>query len=393
MSKDTTKKCEVRICKNPAHTRNLCQGHYKRLQVTGDVRPEEPLRVKSSVTNKGQRCAVKKCRHPAKTRGWCGTHYSRWRRTGTTDDPKPRTKQSSRSCSYGECPNPASQTGLCSKHYTRRLRHGDLEFTMRPTWEMTAEDRFWFYVDKEGPVVVGYPELGPCWTWTGTLNSEGYGSFYISVRNSRGSHRVAYEWLVGPIPDGHVLDHLCHTFATSCECGPYNCPHRRCCNPLHLEPVPPEVNSERGNAHPSAQIKKRGPQKTHCIHGHEYTPENTYYTPGSNQTKRSCLTCRRFALRKSDWRRAGLELPPDLPVILDISGSISADKLAERDKWICGICNDPIDQTLGWPDLGYRTIDHVVRITAGGTHSWDNTRIAHFGCNISRNRLEREAAA
>src|SRR5206468_3686622 len=61
-----------------------------------------------------------------------------------------------------------------------------------------------------------------CWLWTGWVDADGYGR--ISV-NHKGYavHRLAYEALVGPIPAGCEIDHLCRKPA--------------CVNPLHLEPV------------------------------------------------------------------------------------------------------------------------------------------------------------
>ena len=62
--------------------------------------------------------------------------------------------------------------------------------------------------------------------------SSGYGIVTICGKKYY-THRVAYEELVGPIPDGLVLDHLCR--------------NRRCCNPEHLEPVTDGENTRRGN--------------------------------------------------------------------------------------------------------------------------------------------------
>lgn len=49
-------------------------------------------------------------------------------------------------------------------------------------------------------------------------------------------HIWAYKNFVGPVPEGHELDHVCHTKDPSCA-GGIDCPHRRCVNPAHLEPV------------------------------------------------------------------------------------------------------------------------------------------------------------
>lgn len=85
-----------------------------------------------------------------------------------------------------------------------------------------------------------------CWEWTGTITPDGYGSYgYTSA------HR-AMAATVGFIPAGMVVDHTCHDRTicvndegrSRCE----ECPHRRCCNPDHLEVVTHRENMRRGGA-------------------------------------------------------------------------------------------------------------------------------------------------
>ena len=52
------------------------------------------------------------------------------------------------------------------------------------------------------------------------------------------AHRYVYELFRGPIPDGHVLDHV----------KKKGCKHRDCVNPDHLEPVTQQENTLRGDA-------------------------------------------------------------------------------------------------------------------------------------------------
>ena len=88
-----------------------------------------------------------------------------------------------------------------------------------------------------------------CWVWQGSIGSNGYGR--IRERRNGGTgrnvkaHRWMYEQLVGPIPAGLDLDHTCHNADASCAGGP-TCPHRRCVNPAHLEPVTNAQNAQRG---------------------------------------------------------------------------------------------------------------------------------------------------
>jgi hypothetical protein len=114
-----------------------------------------------------------------------------------------------------------------------------------------------------------------CWEWLGAKNG-GYGRFHLRSQGpgrATAAHRVSYELLVGPIPDGLTLDHLCR--------------NRGCVNPAHLEPVTNKTNILRGESF-SADHARR----THCPHGHEYTPENTYWRTGK-RTGRECRECHR----------------------------------------------------------------------------------------------------
>ncbi len=125
-----------------------------------------------------------------------------------------------------------------------------------------------------------------CWEWIGYDGPNGYGRVKLVGRNIL-AHRAVYEALVGTIPEGAELDHLCR--------------NRRCVNPAHLEPVTRRVNVLRGVAPAAVNAKK-----THCIRGHEYTPENT--RAGINRAghpTRACRTCIRTVLnpRRGPLRR------------------------------------------------------------------------------------------
>ena len=154
----------------------------------------------------------------------CGMHYMRWRRHG---DPNCNLRPYSRKCLEPGCEESHRGHGYCAKHARRLLLHGS---TMEP-----RERKFWAKVDKRGPA--------ECWPWLGYVHPNGYGQFGRGAE--RLPHRIAYQYLIGPIPDGLVLDHLCHTADPQCA-DTVNCRHRRCCNPEHLEPVTRFENIARG---------------------------------------------------------------------------------------------------------------------------------------------------
>jgi hypothetical protein len=127
-------------------------------------------------------------------------------------------------------------------------------------------------------------QSGACWLWIGG-KTEGYGRFCLHRGVERFVHRLMYEWTFGSIPEGMQLDHLCR--------------NRACCNPAHLEPVTRRENILRG-ASPHA----KNARKTHCVNGHEFTPENTYEPPGMPGCRhcRLCLSERSRGRPSGPWR-------------------------------------------------------------------------------------------
>lgn len=154
-------------------------------------------------------CSVGGCRKPIRARGWCSTHYARWQRTG--------------------------------------------EVGGHP---LTLKQRFW--------AKVALPDAAGCLLWVGSRDLAGYGRFGKPM-----AHRFSYELLVGSIPEGLTIDHLCRV--------------RACVNPDHLEPVTFLLNTRRRHSSdPDAR-------PTHCWNGHKFTPESTYnYRDG----RQRCRTCR-----------------------------------------------------------------------------------------------------
>lgn len=123
-----------------------------------------------------------------------------------------------------------------------------------------------------------------CWLWVASVNHGGYGWIRVN-RQSRQAHRVSYETFVAPIPEGMTVDHLCF--------------RPPCVNPDHLRLL---TNVE--NARNKRDARGRaGVRKTHCVNGHEYTPDNTYQSPSG---RRECRTCVRARVAAYAARRRGV---------------------------------------------------------------------------------------
>jgi len=159
----------------------------------------------------------------------------------------------------------------------KRRPQGQIVYRFQP------ERRFWQKVAV--PV-----EPDGCALWLGKPNHDGYGSFKVKAGREVLAHRFAYEFLIGPIPVGMTLDHLCHTNDLSCFAGP-ECPHRLCVNVNHLEPVTWLENVRRSHG--------RMPRTTECRSGHPYTDETTKHVG----RKRICLICKRAAEKAGYHRR------------------------------------------------------------------------------------------
>lgn len=189
-------------------------------------------------------CSIPGCNAPSRARGWCQNHYARWFRTSTP-------------------------LGFESGRVT----------IGRPVGTRTPiEERLLAKTRK----------TRGCWLWEGSTTHDQYGQIWNGRYNASGSarkdyvHRVAYELWVGPIPDGHEVDHTCRNVL--------------CIRPEHLEAVTPEENlSRRQNANAL---------KTHCPKGHPYDERNTAIQDnGRGGFHRVCRTCGREAQRRYQARK------------------------------------------------------------------------------------------
>jgi len=120
------------------------------------------------------------------------------------------------------------------------------------------DEKFWLRVNK----------TDTCWLYTGPAKSGSYGRYWdVNAKKSQWTHRYAWTLLKGKIPYGMELHHKCLI--------------KICVNPDHLELVTRASHPDTAN-----NIQKN---KTHCNHGHKFTPENTRIYRGHRRCKTCCF--------------------------------------------------------------------------------------------------------
>lgn len=173
---------------------------------------------------------------------------------------------------------PSARDGFCACGCGQetRIGHDGLPRTWRKGHQPkprrhSLEELFWKKVEK----------TDTCWLWTGCLEVSGYGKAARNpaVGSTQKAHRIAYVLVVGPIPEGLELDHLCE--------------QPSCVNPDHLEPVTGAENHRR-----------KALRQTACANGHDYDFANTYVRANGYRQCRACHREQAAARRARKQERA-----------------------------------------------------------------------------------------
>jgi hypothetical protein len=132
--------------------------------------------------------------------------------------------------------------------------------------------RFWSKVDVR--------DHDECWPWQGHLASNGYGRMSIGMLGAFAAQRLSLRIAGTDVPERMVVDHLCR--------------NRACVNPAHLRVVTNKTNVLAG-----VGLTAQNATKTHCVNGHEFTPENTICVRRPDGPRRYCRQCSRVNKARS----------------------------------------------------------------------------------------------
>lgn len=126
------------------------------------------------------------------------------------------------------CQRPTKAKGFCSMHYGQTHNHGAIR-NIHPVKRFngrTTPPAFKRFARK---IRAGGHDL-QCWEWNGAKSRNGYGTF--DDNGTVNAHKWAWRWLVGDIPEGMELDHICR--------------NRLCVRPSHLQVVTHAEHSALG---------------------------------------------------------------------------------------------------------------------------------------------------
>jgi hypothetical protein len=354
--------CSAEGCETRVFTRGWCQSHYDRWYRYGD-----PTYEPSPKYSPEDVCSIEGCNTAGKlVRGWCTRHYERWRahgdplftlhrqtcsvegcgdkhsgngvcakhrerlrRTGTLDARPKAPSYKGALCSIDGCPKPAAKRGWCIMHHQRWKTHGDPN--------VTKMDRT---PSPDGLCVICHER---------PAGEDGQYARYCSGRCVAAAARARQ-----PKPPPEII--------TCCDCGmQFERPSRLGDPPQRCESCR-EAHRKTWNA---AWYQRMPPEKLERMRaqGLEWAKQNP----------------ERGRARQARRRAQALSLPYE--DFCDI-------EIFERDNWICGLCGEPVDRNLRWPDPQSPSLDHILPLTRHGHHVRVNCQLAHLRCNISKgNRI------
>jgi hypothetical protein len=173
-------------------------------------------------------------------------------------------------------PSPSKRCAYCRAEFAKRPRESWAQWEARKVCSRecrpSVAERLWTNVRIAGS--------DDCWPWLGSVTGSNHGTIRTARSRSDPVHRVAWEMLKGPIPDGLEIHHRCE--------------NPICCNTAHMELLTHGDHARVSDG--AAYLRERDA----CKHGHPFDERNTYRMPNG---ARACKVCRQDAVLRYRARR------------------------------------------------------------------------------------------
>lgn len=322
----------------------MCAGHYSRWQVGADLNSPILEIVKHKV------CTVADCCENPVCKGLCRTHYDLLRRHGTTDVP---------TTSFGECcvcgavtesfpgrkpPKYCSAACKCRAHREKN----------RPNAAVCKGCGKVFYRPAGGGRLRQYCNM-TCWRHANPTRSKAIQDKEYAKK------REEYE------------DKRASTVKACAQCGKEFTPGKLV-RQMYCSKKCSDNHFRENQTVPCSIDGCERPKFARGLCNRHY---REILVSEGRITTRKYSDEERIRRRAYQQKRRGAAKG---------QGSEFIDNLAvfERDNWTCGICGEPVDPDLVWPDKMSATLDHIQPLSLGGAHSYQNVQCAHFHCNCSK---------
>lgn len=139
-----------------------------------------------------------------------------------------------------------------------------------------------------------------------------------------------------------------------------------------------ELEKKKQEQMEQTRKRKEAEKKAKLIFGECVVCGNSFKTYNRQQK-----TCSKECGKKLSYARKQKRIPENQIVDKDIT----LEALYRRDSGVCYLCGKLCD----WNDkegfvvgASYPSIDHIVPVSRGGLHAWNNVRLAHFRCNVDK---------
>ena len=176
-----------------------------------------------------------------------------------------------RICSVEGCDNIFRAKDMCSSHYNQVKGYNEKYYKYVKKRKVPIHKTVNGEIDKSY-FMTFVDVTDECWRWSGATSTNGYGVFKVEKKLKK-AHRLTYEYFIGDIPYGLVIDHLCE--------------NKMCVNPFHLEAVTIEENVRRAAEN---RRYERVQSDKGCINGHPFNRIKTRINK-SGHIQRYCLSC------------------------------------------------------------------------------------------------------